>query len=362
MNGGTREADRARLKDVEAEISEFGESLNRLRREKQRIQTRLDDYKYPVLTLPNEIVSEIFIHFLPTYPVCPSPTGLFSPTHLTQICRKWRQIAVATPTLWRAISLNPDLQPAFDSRKQILETWLVRSCSCPVSVKICDDSDSVGQDIFQALLPHRLRWEYLELNITGEQLPILDGPAPLLRDVNLHFDRSPSSPVSFKETPLLRTVTLNYEVADNIVLPWAHLTSLTLTAVYPEECTPILLQTGRLVDCKLALVGSSHHGTEPDVDLPCLESLSLIWEDNTATIGYLCTFKVPALRTLEVPELFLDSDPIFTLTAFTSNSGCKLQEVYITGPRSTPSALYREALPSVSNFSFEFESGEDDDP
>ncbi|KAJ7641164.1 hypothetical protein FB45DRAFT_712335, partial [Roridomyces roridus] len=57
----------------------------------------------PVLTLPNEITSEIFVHFLPPYPVCPPMTGLDSPTSLTHICRQWREIALATPKLWRAI-------------------------------------------------------------------------------------------------------------------------------------------------------------------------------------------------------------------------------------------------------------------
>jgi hypothetical protein len=42
------------------------------------------------LTLPNEIVSEIFVHFVPPYPESPAFTGILSPATLSQICRQWR--------------------------------------------------------------------------------------------------------------------------------------------------------------------------------------------------------------------------------------------------------------------------------
>jgi hypothetical protein len=48
----------ARLAATEAEILKLHNSILELRQP-------LDSYTYPVLTLPNEIVSEIFMHFLP---------------------------------------------------------------------------------------------------------------------------------------------------------------------------------------------------------------------------------------------------------------------------------------------------------
>ncbi|KAJ7932065.1 hypothetical protein B0H13DRAFT_809491, partial [Mycena leptocephala] len=98
------EADRARITDLEAQILHLEHSLRALRIEKSQAQRRLDSYTYPVLTLPNEIVSEIFMRFLPTYPRFPPFTGILSPTILTQICRKWREIALGTPALWSVMS------------------------------------------------------------------------------------------------------------------------------------------------------------------------------------------------------------------------------------------------------------------
>jgi hypothetical protein len=60
---------------------------------------QFDTYKYPVLALPNDVVSEIFIHALFSLPApIPAPP---SPTILAQICHKWRDIALSTPALWK---------------------------------------------------------------------------------------------------------------------------------------------------------------------------------------------------------------------------------------------------------------------
>ncbi|KAJ6526043.1 hypothetical protein B0H19DRAFT_1197750 [Mycena capillaripes] len=51
----------------------------------------------PALSLPNELVSDIFVRFLPVYPKLPPPIGLLSPYLLCHICRRWRNIALTTP-------------------------------------------------------------------------------------------------------------------------------------------------------------------------------------------------------------------------------------------------------------------------
>ncbi|KAJ7854619.1 hypothetical protein B0H13DRAFT_1480666, partial [Mycena leptocephala] len=92
----------------------------------------------PVLTLPNEIISEIFVHFLPIYPRFPPLHGSLSPTSLTHICRKWHEIALATPLLWRAFRLSSDDSIPFERQRDISELWLKRSRSCPLSIMVHD--------------------------------------------------------------------------------------------------------------------------------------------------------------------------------------------------------------------------------
>ncbi|KAJ6464386.1 hypothetical protein C8R45DRAFT_785759, partial [Mycena sanguinolenta] len=88
-----------------AQILDLEKSLSALRSKQAEVQSRLDAYKYPVLTLPTEIITEIFIRVPPPYPGTAWLSGPLSPTPLTQICREWRQIALSIPSLWRAINL-----------------------------------------------------------------------------------------------------------------------------------------------------------------------------------------------------------------------------------------------------------------
>ncbi|KAJ7281022.1 hypothetical protein C8J57DRAFT_1057856, partial [Mycena rebaudengoi] len=97
-----------RLPDLDARILELEKALAAARLEWRNLQTRIDAYKYPILTLPIEITSKIFVHFLPPapYPERTPAIGLSSPHILGHICRTWREIALSTPRLWQAVKLH----------------------------------------------------------------------------------------------------------------------------------------------------------------------------------------------------------------------------------------------------------------
>ncbi|KAJ7808749.1 hypothetical protein B0H14DRAFT_1509851 [Mycena olivaceomarginata] len=184
---------RSRIADIDTQILALERSLSALRTERALEQETLDSYKYPVLTaVPTEIISEIFIQFLPVYPLCPPSTGILSPTVLTQICRKWREIALETPTLWRAITLHLYNMP-FDRQRHICD-FLDRSGCCPLSIRSDDDLDLEPVpvvEIFAALISHRSRWEHLDILLSPSQLRAIDGPMPLLRNLHLSLDNNP---------------------------------------------------------------------------------------------------------------------------------------------------------------------------
>ncbi|KAJ7935126.1 hypothetical protein B0H13DRAFT_2472932 [Mycena leptocephala] len=326
------EADRIRIADLEAQILDLERSLSALRNEKVLVQERLDAYKYPVLTLPNEIVSEIFIHFLPVYPLCPPLAGILSPTSLTQICRKWRDIALATPALWRALE----------------------SRCCPLSIHTNEYEEWIHvPEILSTLVPHCARWEHLRLRLLSH---FPDGPLPLLRHLDLTLEKY--SDLTFPNMPLLRTAVLHNVANSKIGLPWSQLTSLTLRAIYPDECLSILQQTLNLVHCDVHweadVFRSDSNGARPKITFPYLESLTLWNPNDDLVIWHLDTFIVPALRSLTTPERFLGpgSNPIESLASFMSKSGCRLQEVCITGLRTVSGRSFRQAFPSIRRFSF----------
>ncbi|KAJ7808760.1 hypothetical protein B0H13DRAFT_1928275 [Mycena leptocephala] len=319
------EAERARVADLEAQISHLERSLSALREEKFLAQERLNSYKYPVLTLPNEIMAR-------------NSVG-----HSRALECHWY-------ILLRSHSLGTNTAHIFN-------LWLKRSGFCPLSLQI---AGGVGIDeILAAVVPHRARWEHLELEgLSPSHLPIIEGPMPLLRHLSLGLDEYPATDVlAFRDAPLLRSVILDAAAVTSIMLPWAQLTSLTLRGVYSRESFLVLQKTSNLVRCELRVLDSGDHEHEPDITLPYLESLVISSLDGPVT-DFLEKFIVPALRRLEVSKEFLGPSPFDSLTGFISKSGCKLEEVHIGGdPRSLRQDSYCQAFPSIRKFSFD---GEDD--
>ncbi|KAJ7859511.1 hypothetical protein B0H14DRAFT_2239769, partial [Mycena olivaceomarginata] len=130
------------LADLDAQILNLKRSLSGLRSQRHSVFEGISAYIYPVLTLPNEILTEIFVHFLPVYPECPPLTGIRSPNILAQICRQWREIALKTPALWRSISISyhPRFPLSFRGRVDLCNIWLTRSRCYPISLNLNEDS------------------------------------------------------------------------------------------------------------------------------------------------------------------------------------------------------------------------------
>ncbi|KAJ7188833.1 hypothetical protein C8R46DRAFT_30843 [Mycena filopes] len=358
-----RAADRSFLADVDAQILDLERAISRLRAAKESAQVRLDAFRYPVLTLPTGTVSEIFTQFLPAYPLCPPLAGLSSPTLLTHICRRWREVALGSPALWRAVDFHLDHgEIGVYKQVEIASIWLERSCSRPLSIQIRSNYyEPELSPLIEALAPHRARWEHLIISLEETPYPreveALSGPTPLLRSLLWTVEdlQDLSVAVSWLDAPLLRSATLDGLTVQGTLLPWSQLTSLILNRVYPRQCTPVLQQTPSLVHCSLALLGEPDSVVPLQMSLPHLESLAMVElmvEEELPATEYLETFLVPALSALEVPERFLGVDPIRCLRSFIENSGCKLQEVVITGNDVAFINSYQSAFPSIPDFSF----------
>ncbi|KAJ7753075.1 hypothetical protein DFH07DRAFT_824530 [Mycena maculata] len=364
---------RANLSRIRAEISRLERSLGPLRIAEKVIQEQLQSYRYPVMTLPNEITAEIFTQFLPPYPLCPPATGPSSPTLFTHVCRKWRDVALTTPSLWRAIKVSfwDDRWRRFEGGPGVLnleqkinlvKSWLSRSGSCPLSIQMDVTRFIIPPHEFLAeLYLHRTRWEYVDFVLPRVYNTFLRGPMPSLRALNLDIRGheavgTTGTGLTTRDVPRLRAVTLVSLFA--IDLPWAQLTSLTLRAGSPDWFD-ILAQCVNLIECELAFFFVPSQ--VPGIKLGSLESLTLrrLYQHGMMPRPSLDIFTLPALRALQVPDACLGFEPIPTLASFISRSGCDLEEVRIDGVEVERRSLYRQSFPAVPVL--RFCSGNQDD-
>ncbi|KAK7057758.1 F-box domain-containing protein [Favolaschia claudopus] len=353
------------------EILDLQTEVHALRMAKEPVQKRLDSYKYPVLTLPSEIVAEVFLRFLPVYPNTPSLTGLYSPFVLTHICHRWREIACTTPELWRAIDLSyfPAARKNFcvASAPSLAPLWLERSGSLPLSFHYDCDNESAdaaldsSPRILSTLIQYRARWEHVRFYLSGVgQLNLINGPMPMLHTLDLwvksrrHSAESTGKllPFQSQDLPLLRSFKLGGWESVGITLPWSHLTSLQLDRMHAADYVPILKQATLLVNLTLDV-----HG--PEVQLSRDADVQLLHLQSLTSVPYLdCNpnlikiFVTPALVSLRLGESLLgssDSQCIESLKAFISKSGCQLQKLQIISARTSMKA-YHEAFPSIPSF------------
>ncbi|KAJ7129156.1 hypothetical protein C8R44DRAFT_71436 [Mycena epipterygia] len=90
---------RARLAGLDATIIQQKVLLEQLEADRIAVQTELQSFVYPVLTLPHEITSEIFVRCLPDHLEHEPPRRMQTPILLLAVCKAWNNIAVSTPAL-----------------------------------------------------------------------------------------------------------------------------------------------------------------------------------------------------------------------------------------------------------------------
>jgi hypothetical protein len=353
----SRKAVRGHITDIDAQILALETSLVTLRKKRNALKKRLHRYTYPVLTLPTDITSHIFTHFLPPYPRCPAIAGMLSPTTLGHVCHSWREIALSTPTLWRAIAVYvyPDTIKRY---LPILESWLKLSRNCALSIRLqynsYNDPEADPTPLLQAIIPHCTRWQYLKTNVPMHHLG--SGSTPLLKALSVRLVSGASGWIGpSMQAPQLQKLTLElYRDIFAPIVPWAQLTTLDMS-ITPPQFLRIIPNAINVVHCRLFIVASENAEVAPDltrhVELPLLECFVCKWTGTDSTPqGWFGALTLTALRRLQISDRFFEGDPIPDILSFISRSRCSLQELYIdTEP---DAAKYRAAFPSIPLITF----------
>ncbi|KAJ7448354.1 hypothetical protein FB451DRAFT_1567279 [Mycena latifolia] len=290
---------RSLVVDIERQVADLELQLARLRVEKEGVLASLDSIIYPVLTLPPEITSEIFLQYVTTFN---------SPLPLAGVCRAWRAIALSTPRLWTGFCLGPHRPDGWPPEPlyQLLQCWYSRAGSLPLTLRL-RLRRSGSQDVLLSILAqYSSQWTALDIKShVPIPFPSANTGTPyssleiLKLDVHRWADDDPTCITAFLNASRLRKVRLPNLTIAQISLPWSQLTSLDLWGQSLEECFDILAQTPNLENLTLASTWSEEPELIP-LTLPLLRSLSLM---HNPDLELFDLFTLPALERLELYEI-----------------------------------------------------------
>ncbi|KAF7334642.1 NmrA domain-containing protein [Mycena venus] len=375
----TPAATRHRIADIDTEIAALDESIHKLRLQQASLKSHLDAYVYPVLDLPHEIVSEVFLQTISAS----TPSRLKAPLLLGQICHTWREIALSTPALWA--DLNIDVRGTNDlarvNKLRLLELWLIRSRDCPLHLTIssrpppdASDDCSIAEFIY-AIVPHCARWKTLFLTLPFCDLSLITGEMPILCFLALtimDMDEMSSTPVQvFDRAPKLVSFLVCGALNPNLVVfPWAQ---IELFCIYTDFIDAILEILVPLVNITQLVIGIRSSGSHPEFmidtvtapDIPSMVHLRAVFlqsrhpTNSIAAEQLLEKLMIPKLVHLRITTPSLSPRVIASLL---SRSHCHLPSLRIEINESKFSEEYhRSILPVVGSMVFSKRDVEEED-
>ncbi|KAJ7685635.1 hypothetical protein DFH06DRAFT_1119051 [Mycena polygramma] len=242
-------------------------------------------------TLPHEILAEIFWHCLRrrdigvTYQV-PNPTA--APLSLCCICRRWREVAISTPTLWSSLFLDIAVE---DGQFGILPNVALEGARHPLTICIQHRMKQHGplepiMSLLKTIVGLSCQWQNIDLDIEEDLyytvFPLAPGNVPLLE--NLYITHRGDLSLSHREAPKLREFSI-YVHSEQIRVPWHQLTVCRSDDIEISSCLDILRDCPNLSQGSFIVRGNPSTLPTSILHHRYLQSLALgaIFEDDEST-------------------------------------------------------------------------------
>ncbi|KAK1229537.1 hypothetical protein PQX77_007363, partial [Marasmius sp. AFHP31] len=304
------------IKSLNATIGQLQASIDAFKSRKGELDALVPAYKSAVSLhrrLPNEILTEIFVlcvdrdtsivnrHTTYSDRNNDYPSTLDtkkSPWVLSQICARWRNLALSLPKLWSAIDLSwePELTqiPHVPFIERRLVQTLQRAGNSPLSVSWC--RRSCRDTTLSILCSRSYQWKEARIRIPADQLRVLtpySGMFSALTSLDPYLEGrdgatvTPNGPSVFHMASKLRKLAL---CSDSMIranqlwqFPLRQITTLNLMPENPfatrltyESLQMVLPCLTNVESCSIGSFDFVRDHRKPPLTLPRLHSLQLV--------------------------------------------------------------------------------------
>ncbi|KAK7055836.1 F-box domain-containing protein [Favolaschia claudopus] len=352
---------RSRLAELKEEAIALKSRMEWVRAEQKRAQTALDSFIYPILTLPTEITSEIFTHYVHEprigRPRSYNESQSRGPLPLAGVCRTWRDVCLANPSLWATLSIYPTHSWPVDAFLRLLKSWLDRAGNHPLHLRVFQKEQHFSYATEIYTLVSRYSSTIRTFDVALDQphsFPnaAFQGCLPLLTKLHVKIAAvgyRPDRITAFADAPKLREVGLSGASFEWLALPWIQLTKLELASLTVSNCFKILQETTNLQFLTITTLTADRvePTLSPQLTLPRLHSF-ILYYTNRPLLNILT---LPALRYLYIGSLGQEDVPSFQ--ALSTRSEWPLQAIRICRSSSKPLVLCLRSVPSVTDVDIE---------
>ncbi|KAJ7223922.1 hypothetical protein C8J57DRAFT_1390956 [Mycena rebaudengoi] len=335
---------RVQLAEVDGLITQHRLLLEELEERRTSIRLQLDRVLYPVLTLPLDITSEIFIQCLPEPPALDNAhiDARQAPLILLHICKEWRRIALSLPALWATLVLDridyfidesaAVVSPAGRISRSVIDSydaWLAHARASRLSLYLNEISHEFLLPVGCSLLIRCASQLYcLEFHLDHSPALSTALSFPILQKLTVGIpedDEETGVPQieikTFANAPQLREVTLaGGAFLGSVELPWGQLTTFTAEWLPVRECLEVFRLAPFLIECTLGVRDTDIDPNQALVLHSRLQKLRLTQPD----FDFLQHLKLPALQDIHINEFNLEESTedhwFLTMADFMFNS------------------------------------------
>ncbi|KAF7332475.1 F-box domain-containing protein [Mycena kentingensis (nom. inval.)] len=279
------------LASKKMEAEELDKAIKSLQSQLYSLQSQLDAAGYPVVDLPTEILTGIFALCLSG---APSDGYTTPPPALLGTCRRWRQVALGTATLWSRFEMDitnclPS-DPRLGRLHVLMGQHLARAGSCPLSIalRFVEGNQRTNRRMVPRFLDIVRRYSATieclairDADVTNADLS--SAPFPTLHTLTFYprnIDRASRFEL-FRDTPVLQSAHFDLEALplSPTHFHWSEMRFFSGGPLKVAQCLELLQKMPQISSASLSVGPSGASPAVPgcpaSIDLPNLQRLAI---------------------------------------------------------------------------------------